>query len=220
MMSGPRPSPDPGAWSGVLAAVSFIGGVASAMALADTPYPRPGTDVAAVQKYFQGSSRAARVSVAGQLVSAASLARFTVSVAGLSGRPGRGARSLRAAATAGGAGAAASLLVSAAASAALTGRQGEREASARALHRLVFAAGGPVHTAAFGVLVGSLAVAGLRTGALPRPLAVAGLASAAAGLLSPLTFVAAPAAVLIPAGRVTGLAVSAIAGARLARRPR
>jgi hypothetical protein len=151
------------------------------------------------------------------LVSAASLARFTVSVARLAGRPGGGARPLRAAATVGGAGAAASLVVSAVASAALTGSPGEREGSARALHRLVFAAGGPVHTAAFGVLVGSLAVAGLRSGALPRPLAVAGLAAAAAGLLSPLTFVAAPAAVLIPAGRVTGLVVSAIAGARLAR---
>jgi hypothetical protein len=72
--------------------------------------------------------------------------------------------------------------------------------------------------AGFGLLVGALALAGLRTGELPRPVAVAGLASAAAGLLSPLYFVAPPAAWFIPAGRMSGLVVSGIAGARLSRR--
>jgi hypothetical protein len=38
------------------------------------------------------------------------------------------------------------------------------------------------------VLTGALALAGLRTGELPRPVAIAGLASAASGLLSPLYF--------------------------------
>lgn len=212
------PSPDPGAWSGALAGVSFVGGVASAMALADSPYPRPGTDVAAVQAYFQGSSGPARVSVIGQLVSAVSLGRFTMSVARLAGRSGARARLLRAAAIAGGSVAVGSLVVSALGSAALTGRPGEREGTARSLHRLVFAAGGPVHTSAFGLMVGVLAVAGLRTGELPRPLAAAGLGSAVAGLLSPLAFPVQSAAVLIPAGRVSGLLVSGIAGARLARR--
>jgi hypothetical protein len=47
---------------------------------------------------------------------------------------------------------------------------------------------------------------------------ITGLASAAAGLLSPLYFVWEPAAWLIPAGRFPGLAVSAIAGTRLSRR--
>lgn len=220
MTSQFRSPSDPGAWSGALAGVSFVGGVACAMALADTPYPRPGSDVASVQQYFQGSSGPARVSVAGQVVSAVSLGRFTVSVARLAGRSGPAAKSLRAAAIGGGAVAVASLLTSALASAALTARPGEREASARRLHRLAFAAGGPVHTSAFGVLVGSLALAGLRTGELPRPLAAAGLVSTAAGLLSPLAFVAAPAAAFIPAGRVAGLLVSGIAGARLARRSR
>jgi hypothetical protein len=81
----------------------------------------------------------------------------------------------------------------------------------------MFAAGGPVHSAGFGVLVGSFGLAGLRTGELPRPLALAGLASAAAGLLSLLYFAAEPAAWFIPAGRFSGLLVSGIAGVRLSR---
>jgi hypothetical protein len=76
-----------------------------------------------------------------------------------------------------------------------------------------------VHTVGFGVLVGALGLAGLRTGELPRPLAVAALASATASLLSPLYFVAEPAGWFIPAGRFSGLLVSGIAGARLASAP-
>jgi hypothetical protein len=209
---------DPGALSGPLAGVSFVGGVAGAMALADSPYPRPGSEPAELRRYFRGSSGAARLSVVGQLVSARSLAWFAVSVARLAARSGRGSRGLQAAALAGGGLAAASLATSALLSAALTGRRGEQDASAAALHRLMFAAGGPVHGAGYGVLVGSLGLAGLRTGELPRPLALAGLASAAAGLLSPLYFVAKPAAWFLPAGRFSGLLVSGIAGVRLGRR--
>lgn len=57
------------------------------------------------------------------------------------------------------------------------------------MHRWGFIAGGPVHGAGFGTLVGALSLAGLRTGELPRPLALTGLASAAAGLMSPLYLV-------------------------------
>jgi hypothetical protein len=209
---------DPRVLSGALAGGSFVGGVAGAMALADSPYPRPGSEPAEILRYFRGNAGAARLSVVGQLISAASLARFTASVARLATRSGQGSRGLQAAALVGGGLAAASLATSALLSAALTGRQGEQESSAVALHRLMFAAGGPVHGAGFGVLVGSLGLAGLRTGELPRPLALAGLASAAAGLLSPLYFVAEPAAWLIPVGRFSGLLVSGIAGARLSSR--
>jgi hypothetical protein len=84
----------------------------------------------------------------------------------------------------------------------------------------MFAAGGPVHGAGFGVLVGALGLAGLRTGELPRPLAIAGLVSATAGLLSPLYFVTDHAVWFIPGGRFSGLLVSGIAGTLLARRLR
>ena len=185
LMTSPS-SGEPGALSGTLAGVSFVGGVAGAMALADSPYPRPGSEPAEIRRYFRGNAGAARLSVVGQLISATSLARFTASVARLAGWSERGSRGLHAAALAGGGLAATSLATSALLSAALTGRRGEQDASAVALHKLMFAAGGPVHGVGFGVLIGSLGLAGLSTGELPRPLALAGLASAAAGSLSAL----------------------------------
>ena len=210
------PPRDRGALSGPVAGASFIAGVAGAMALADDPYPRPGSEPAQVSRYFGRNPGPARLSVAGQAISAASLVRFTASVARLAGRAGPGSRALQAAAVAGGGISAGSLATAAAYAAALTGRPAREDASAAALARRAFVAGGPVHTAGFGVLVGALGLAGLRTGELPRPLAIAGLASAAVSLLSPLYFVAEPAGWFIPAGRFSGLLVSGIAGVRLA----
>ena len=212
-----RPPSDRGALSGPLAGASFIAGVAGAMALADDPYPRPGSEPAQVRRYFGGNAGPARLSAAGQAISAASLVGFTASVTRLAGRSGRGSRALQAAAVAGGGLAAGSLAAAAGYAAALTGPAGDSDAGAATLARRAFVAGGPVHTAAFGVLVGALGLAGLRTGELPRPLAIAGLASAAASLLSPLYFVAEPAGWFIPAGRFSGPVVSGIAGVRLAR---
>ena len=99
---------DPGALSGPLAGISFVAGVVGALSLTDSPYPRPGTEPADVRRYFQENPGAARISVVGQLISAASLARFTASVAKLAARSDRGARGLRTAAIAGGTLAAAS----------------------------------------------------------------------------------------------------------------
>jgi hypothetical protein len=209
---------DPGALSGPLAGISFVAGVAGAMILADAPYPRPGSGPVEVRRYFRGNAAAARISVVGQLISAVSLVRFTGSVAKLASRSDRAARGLRAAAIVGGGLAAASLATSALCAAALTGGRSEQDASAAALHRLMFAAGGPGHGAGFGALVGALGLAGMRPGELPRPLAIAGLVSAAAGVLSSLYFVTERAAWFIPAGRFLGLLVSSIAGARLGRR--
>jgi hypothetical protein len=208
----------PGALGGPLAGAGFVAGLAGALSLADTPYPRPGAEPADVQRYFRGNPGAARISAAGQLVSAASLAWFAASVTSLASRSDRWSGGLRVAAVAGGGLATAALAISALCAVALTGRWGEQDASTATLHRLMFAAGGPVHGAGFGLLVGALGLAGLRTGELPLPLAIAGLTSAAAGLLSPLYFVWEPAAWLIPAGRFPGLVVSGIAGARLSRR--
>jgi hypothetical protein len=125
---------------------------------------------------------------------------------------------LRTAAIAGGALAVASLAASAACTAALSGPWGRREASdVYALARREFLAGGVIHTPAFGILIGALGLAGLRTGELPRPVAITALASASTCLLSPLYFVAEPLAWFIPAGRFPGLIVSGIAGVQLAR---
>jgi hypothetical protein len=209
---------DPGAMSGLLTGVSFIGGVGGAVALADSPYPRPGSDPAEVRRYFTENSRSARLSATGQLISTASLARFTVSVARLAGRSGSGSQKLRTAALAGGGLAVASLATSGLHTLALSGRWGKEDESAAKLARRSFAFGGPVHGVGFGVLTGALALAGLRTDELPRPVAITGLLSAASGLLSPLYFVKEQAGWFIPVGRFSGLLVSGIAGIRLGRR--
>jgi hypothetical protein len=206
---------DPGALSGPLAGISFIAGVGGGVATANSPYPRPGSKPEEIRKYFGGSARSARMSAIGQAISTAALVRFTASVVRFIGRSGPGARPLQEAATAGGAVAAASLATSAVCAAALTGRSKDDDESAVKVHRLAFAAGGPVHGAGFGILVGALSLAGLRSGELPRPVAITGLVSAATGLLGPLYFVTEPAAWFIPVGRFSGLVVSGIAGARL-----
>ena len=208
---------DPGAMSGLLTGVSFIGGVGGGVALANSPYPRPGSEPAEVRRYFTENSRSARLSATGQLISTASLARFAASVARLAGRSGKGSRGLRAAAIAGGWLASASLATSGLHTLALSGRWGKEDDSAATLARRAFAAGGPIHGVGFGVLTGALALAGLRTGDLPRPVAILGLVSAASGILSPLYFVKESAGWLIPIGRFSGLVVSGIAGVRLGR---
>src|SRR6266513_1744958 len=193
----PLPDPDPGALSGLLAGVSFIGGIGGANALAR--YPRPGATPSQLQQYFTQNPGPTRLSAAGQAIAAVALARFTASAAHLAGRAGRGSRVLQVAAVAGGAVAAASLAASAACAAALSGRWGRRD-SAAAVARRGFLAGGVIHSPAFGILVGTLGLAGLRTGELSRPVAITALASASASLLAPLYLVAEPLAWFIPAG--------------------
>ena len=197
---------DVGALSGPLAGVAFVAGLGTSLALSDAPFPQPGSKPAAIRRFFQDNAGAARINVAGQLAAAALLARFTARIA----PQGR-----LVAVT--GALSSASLAGSALASLALTSRLGRRNATAVALHRAMFVAGGPVHTTAFGAFVGSMSAWGRRSGRLPRGLTTAGLASAAAGALSPLSLVVDPAVLLIPAARVSGMAITGIAGARLGR---
>jgi hypothetical protein len=212
------PFRDPGAMSGLLTGVSFIAGVGGGVALANSPFPRPGTKPSEVSRYFTENARSARLSATGQLVSTAALARFTASVARLAARSGEGSRGLKAAALAGGGLAVVSLATSGLHTLALSGRWGKDDDSAGKLAHRGFAFGGPIHGVGFGVLTGALALAGLRTGELPRPVAIAGLVSAASGLLSPLYFLKEQAGWLIPIGRFSGLLVSGIAGVRLGRR--
>jgi hypothetical protein len=208
---------DPGALSGALAGVSFVGGLATGLSLADAPFPRPGADVKDIQRFFIGSAGPERINVTGQLLSAASLAQFSMSVARLAGRAGRGSKALRAAAIVGGALATASLATSAAAAAALTAAPGRDQERARFLHRFLFTAGGPVHGAGLALLLGALGLAGLRTGVLPRPLAIAALTSAGIDALAPVVLVVPEAALVIPAGRFPTFVVLGFAGVHLAR---
>src|SRR6266516_2437582 len=94
---------DPAALSGPLTGISFLAGVGTGLATANSPYPRPGSKPAEIRRYFGESPRSARISAAGQAVSAGMLIPFTKSVAEFVGRSGRGSRALQAAAVAGGA---------------------------------------------------------------------------------------------------------------------
>ena len=208
---------NPGALSGVLTGVSFIGGLATGLSLADTPFPQPGADVKDVQRFFLGNAGPERINVGGQLLSAASLAVFSASVARLAGRAGPRSRALPAMAITGGALASVSLAASATAAAALTTGPGRDEDRARSLHRFLFAAGGPVHGAGLALLLGALGLAGRRTGALPRPLTTAALASAGVNALAPVVLAVPKAALVIPAGRFPTFVVLGISGIRLAR---
>ena len=208
---------DPGALGGVLTGVSVIGGLATGLSLADAPFPRPGADVEDVQRFFQGDAGPERINVGGQFLSAASLAVFSASVARLAGRAGRGSRALQAMAIAGGALASISLAASATAAAALTAGPGRDRHRARSLHRFLFAVGGPVHGAGLALLVGALGLAGRRTGALPRPLTTAALATAGVDALAPVVLAVPNAALLIPAGRFPTFIVLGIGGVDLAR---
>lgn len=202
------------AWSGPLTGVSFVAGLTGPMARSELPFPRPGADAAETRRYFAQRSGAPWISVAGQLLSTASLARFSVLAANFAGRSGRGSGALRATTLTGGALAVASLGTAGVTAAALTGRRGE-QAEPVELARRAFIAGGPVHGVGFGMVVAGLSLAGLRSDALPRPLAIAGLASAVANLLSPLYLVTEPAGWLIPIGRFSGYVVIGIAAPRL-----
>jgi hypothetical protein len=212
-----RPKADPGALSGPLAGVSFAASLVALNALSDAPYPMPGAEPPVIGRYFSQEHRAARLGAVAQLACAASLGRFSASVAGLAARSGRGSRGLRAASVAGGALATAALATSAVTTITLTTRRAEHDPSADALYRLMFVTGGPVHGIGLGLLTGSLGLAGLRTNELPRRLSKAALASAIAGALSPLALVGKPGLLFIPLGRLSALAISAVAGVRLAR---
>jgi hypothetical protein len=206
-----------GALGGLLAGVGFFGGVAAAKATEKAPYPRPGAEPEEVQKYFTESSTAARLSAAGLAASTAALAGFTAAVAGLAGRSGNRSKALQAAAVAGGGFAVVTQAVSAGASAALTRKENDLPTTTR-LRQVAFLSGGPVHGVGLGVLTGALGLAGLRSGELGRPLAVASLASAPVNMLGPLTLLAKPTMVALPIGHAGALVVSGIAGVRLARR--
>src|SRR5436309_14803661 len=94
-VANPARLDDPGALGGVLTGASFIGGLATGLSLADAPFPRPDADIGDVQRFFQGDAGPERIDVGGQLLSAASLAVFSASVARLAGRAGRDSGWLR-----------------------------------------------------------------------------------------------------------------------------
>lgn len=206
------PERDLRGWAGPAVGLSFIAGVAGAAARASAPYPRPWATVSEVQSYFAGNRAAARTSVAGQLLSAAALSVFNTVVSQPSAHHPTRARAARTAGTL----AAASLALSATCSLLLTTTQGRDPDTARRIHRLAFATGGPLHTVTFGALVGSLGIDTSGPDTPGRALQTASLAAAVTGALSPLYYLARPFGLLIVASRFIGLGAIAAAGVRLA----
>jgi hypothetical protein len=206
-----------GAISGVSSGATFVGGVATAMSLAKAPFPRPGADAAQVRAYFQENAGPARLSVAAQFLSAASIAHFTLSVAAVAKQAGSKAKLLQALAVGGGALAASSLAVSAGTAGMLTA--GERDdRSVESLHRFLFLSGGAIHNLGLALLTGALGAAGLRSGTLPEPLNRAALVASIAAAATPLTLGSVKAMAAIPLARVSCLAVMGIAGVKLAKK--
>jgi hypothetical protein len=207
---------DPGALTGLLSGVSFVGAIVGAMKLAKGPFPRPGTDGDGIRDYYRESARAARFSAAGQLVSVLSLARFTASAVRLaehSRHPGV----LRPAVLVGGGLSVASLTAAALTHASLTVPADRDPATWERTSRGIFVAGGPVHGVAYGVFTGALTAAARDAGIIGPGLVRTGFVSAAASVLSPAYFRWENAGWLIPIGRFTGYAVTGVVGTRLAR---
>jgi hypothetical protein len=200
------------ALAGPAVGATFLGGLGGAIARSEHPYPRPGASAEDIRRYFTQPSRAPLISVAGQLLSAASLLLWVKRVS----RLGQGSPALQARAIAGGALGAGALAVSAGCAGTLAWRPLSDPATVQ-IHRAAFLAGGPTHGVGFGLLLHALGSAGRRDGRLPDPIARVALASAVPNLLSPAYLAWAPAGWLIPLGRFPGLIVTAAAGTRLAR---
>jgi hypothetical protein len=208
-----------GALGGLVAGLGFFGGIAATKATEKSEYPRPGTPPEELQKYFTESSTAARLSVAGHAVSTTGLARFTGAVASLARRSGRGGGALRAAALAGGTFAVATQVLSASSTLLLTSKDNHLQTT-KDLREVSYHLGGHLHGVGFGLLTGALGLAGLRTGELPKPVAIASLVAAPLGILGPLTLLKKQTMVALPIGHLLSLLVSGAAGVALARKPR
>jgi hypothetical protein len=200
--------------TGPLTGLSFVSGLAAGLTISNAPFPQPGSDPAAIRAYFVDNRTGARITILGQLVSAASLARFTRTADKLAAHAGRAALPLRVVALLGGTVASASLLTGALHAAALT-RARQDPARETTLHRRMFLAGGPAHGAGFGLLLTALGLAGQRTAQLPRGLNTAAVVAAIPNLLAPTLLLNDKAVWLIPAGRFPGLLTLAAAGLRI-----
>lgn len=210
-------TPDRRALSGLISGVAFLAGVGGGVASSNAPYPLPGSDAQKIRRYFRDNASSARLSAAGQLISAAALAPFTASVIRLTRRAAPTSRAGPAAAAIAGTAAVSSLTASGLYAAALTTTRSDSDAAAIAMHRRAFLAGGVAHGVGFGLLVGVIGLAGQRTGDIPPAAGKLAIGSAIAGMLTPLYLVNQSLAWLIPASRFTGLIVTGLTAIRLSR---
>jgi hypothetical protein len=196
---------NPRALGGVLFAAFFIaGGVLGGMFTSDA-LPLPGAPAPEVARYFADSRTAVLAVSLCQVLSAASLFVFVSPVAGFVRRVTGGRGALPPLASSGGLLSAALLLVCA-----LIGLvmaltvSGLGLGLVDVLRNLNFLAGGTLHVASLGLFVGATSIAARRAKALPRWISWLGVVQAALAVLSLVSLVFFPAALLILLGRMLG----------------
>lgn len=196
---------NPWALSGVLFVALFLAALIYSSVSAGETYPSPFGPAAEIQRYFTEHRGTVQAFSLLQAIAAIALLGFAVALAASVRRAADEAGVLSGLTLGGGVLAAATLLLSASFSWVLA-RPATAEAPAlvRALHDLAFLTGGPGHVPWFGVLIGAGSLAALRVRTLPGWIAWLGIAVAALSLLSVISMVVLPAAILLPLGRFLG----------------
>lgn len=200
-----------------LAAVCLVllfGGVAVGVALGGV-MPLPYGPATAVQKYVRTQPVAIQVIAVGVFGSSMPLALYASTATARLRQLGASAPAATTALT-GGILAAGALALTALLGWTLSRPEVSTEtAQVPALYYLVFLVGGPGHLVALGLLVGGMALPGLRVGLLPKPAAWAGLVIATFAELTTLVLIWPGLGVILPIARVSALLWLVVAGAMM-----
>lgn len=205
VMTVSRRRGNPGALGGILFAVFFILGGELGGMLSSDALPLPGAPAAEVARYFAENQTAVLAVGLCQILSAASLFVFVAPVAALVRRV-TGDRGALHGLTSGSGVLSAVLLLACA----LLGMvlaltvSGLSLGLVDTLRQANFLTGGTLHVASLGVFVGSASVAGLRPKSLPRWMCWLGIVQATLAILSLVSLIFFPAALLILLGRLLG----------------
>lgn len=205
--------------TGALTALSLLcvgllfGGIAIGVAMGGV-MPLPYGPVGPVAAYVRAEPAAVRVMAVATFASAVPLALYAATAAARLRQLGAGPAPAAIALTAGALAAGALGLAGVLGWAMSWPEVSADTAVVRALYLLVFLTGGPAHIVALGLLVAALAAPG---GALPRPLARAGLATAVLAGSAAGVLIWPAVGVLLPIARVVALAWLVVAGAAITR---
>lgn len=203
-------------WLSALCVGLLFGGIAIGVAMGGV-MPLPYGPAAAVVAYVHAHPGAVRVTAVATFASSVPLALYAATAGARLRRLGVGGPAAAIASTGG---------VLAAGSLGLTGLLAwplsrpdvtADAALARALYLLVFLVGGPGHIVALGLLVAGIAAPGLAMGLMPRPVAWAGLATAALAESGASVLVWPQCGPILPIARVAALVWLVVAGALLPR---
>ena len=192
----------------------LFGGIAIGVALGGV-MPLPYGPVGAIQQYVRAEPTAVQVIAVAVFASSVPLAVYAATASARLRHLGVGAPTATIALTGG---------IAAAGALGLTGllawtlsrpEVSGDTALVRTLYYLVFLVGGAGHIVALGLLIAGMAMPGVESRLLPRPLARAGLTIAGLCELTTLVLVWPELSPILPVARVSALAWLMVAGARL-----